>query len=111
MFLNSCCLLIDVDKICIYWTDLILVGAICLQNIGSVTPPPIWWEMQAVGKIRKLILDFLISCLGDIVRGWGSGRGQGERLVNLGHNQPTQPSIYWNLSEVLDREVILAKTN
>ena len=64
-----------------------------------------------VGKIRKLILDFLISCLADIVRGWGSGRGQGERLVNLGHNQPTQPSIYWNLSEVLDREVILAKTN
>ena len=55
-------------------------------------------------KINILIL-FLPGRL-DIVLG-GSGWGQEERLVNLGHNQPSLNQV----SEVPDHELILNKTN
>ena len=60
-----------------------------------------------LAKRGKLILGFWIFCLGGIVRRWGSGWGQGERLVNLGHNQPSLNQV----SEVPDHELILNKTN
>ena len=49
---------------------------------------------------------FFVSGRLDIVLG-GSGWGQEERLVNLGHNQPSLNQV----SEVPDHELILNKTN
>ena len=81
--------------------------AICVQNIGCVTHP-IWVEKcnyyENFG--RETFSSIFLSGRLDIVLG-GSGWGQEERLVNLGHNQPPLNQV----SEVPDHELILNKTN
>ena len=80
--------------------------AICVQNIGSVTHPISVEKCNYVNFGKETSRSIFLSGRLDIVLG-GSGWGQEERLVNLGHNQPSLNQV----SEVPDHELILNKTN